>query len=285
MVLGGSAGQIMLSNACPPRRQSPAVATRLARASAILDDVVENERRHDVPNGVIGVVDGLFRAGDVRVRLPGRELLICATLGLHGRPLSIEALIDVVWPDFDAGRARGMLRVYGHRIRRRLGRPDAIVSSADRWTLGPGLALDITLWDRLADEARTAGAEAHRGELERAFAALLTGAVPSLARSALAAGLEGAMGDVLHRIGGVLIDDAFARGDFADAIALARAAAATDPYDERWQEAQIRAYLGMGDPFAAHRALRAFRDRLASDLGASVSPGLAELCAARTRLA
>ena len=216
----------------------------------------------------IGLGDGLCHVGAKTILMPARELEICATIGLNGRPIATEALLDLVWPDNETARARTCLKVHVHRIRARLGQRSALICSSERWALGPEVTLDLWEWERMASQAGPVPSiEPQRNALFATFDALLAGPAPSLARSHLGARLDMAFLELLQRVGSALIDDAFARRDLAGAARLARSAIAVDPYRERWHEALIRAQVDQGDLFAARSSLRSYQATLQAELG------------------
>ena len=176
----------------------------------------------------IGLGDGLCHVGAKAIVMPARELEVCATIGLNGRPIATEAILDLVWPDSETARARTCLKVHVHRIRARLGRRSALFCSGERWSLGPDVTLDLWEWERTANQAgRVPSTEPQRNALFATFDALLAGPAPSLARSAIA----------------------------------------VDPYRERWHEALIRAQVDQGDLFAARSSLRSYQATLQAELG------------------
>jgi DNA-binding SARP family transcriptional activator len=216
----------------------------------------------------IGLGDGLCHVGAKAIVMPARELEVCATIGLNGRPIATEAILDLVWPDSETARARTCLKVHVHRIRARLGRRSALFCSGERWSLGPDVTLDLWEWERTANQAgRVPSTEPQRNALFATFDALLAGPAPSLARSHLGCRLDMAFLELLQLVGSALIDDAFARRDLAGAARLARSAIAVDPYRERWHEALIRAQVDQGDLFAARSSLRSYQATLQAELG------------------
>lgn len=226
----------------------------------------------------IGLGDGMARTTSASIAIPPRELLLCATLGLHGRPLPTETLLEEIWPESEPVRARSCLKVHVHRIRARFRSRDALIWSAERWSLGPHVSLDVWEWERVARSAAPAPAiESARLALAQAFEGLLTGPAPSLARSHLAPRLDALFGELLGHIGGRLIDDALMRLDLVRATSLARSAIAIDPYGQRWYEALIRAHILSGDVAGARSWLRTYRTTLEVDLGEPVPKAVADL--------
>lgn len=216
----------------------------------------------------IGLGDGLCHVGAKTVVMPARGLEICATIGLNGRPMATEAILDLVWPDSETARARTCLKVHVHRIRARLGQRSALICSCERWSLGPDVTTDLWEWERIASQTGPVSSdELQSSALLATFNALLAGPAPSLARSHLGVRLDMAFLELLQRIGSALIDGAFARRDLAGAARLARSAIAVDPYRERWHEALIRAQVDRGDLLGARSSLRSYQNVLEAELG------------------
>src|SRR5437870_1752442 len=84
----------------------------------------------------------------------GNERLLFAALALAGgRPVSSEALIDLLWPDRAPRTAREMVRIYVRRIRSRLG-DDAIETTAAGYALATDEdRIDALRFERLASAA------------------------------------------------------------------------------------------------------------------------------------
>lgn len=87
----------------------------------------------------------------------GNERLLFAALALAGgRPISSEALIDLLWPDRAPQTAREMVRIYIRRIRSRLG-DDAIETTAAGYALATDEdRVDALRFERLASAATRA---------------------------------------------------------------------------------------------------------------------------------
>ena len=227
--------------------------------------------------------DGTVVAGSRRFRLPPKELELCATICLNGRPMPLEAILEALWPESETSRARASFKVHVHRIRARCGSRETLVASAERWDLGPAVETDLGEWRRLAKRCGPIPAmEPQRTALMRAFEDILAGPAPSLARSQIGMRLDMAFLDLLEQIGGTLIDDTLARGDAARAAILARSAIAVDPYRERWHEALIRAHLQRGEVAAAHSSLSHYQTTLRSELGIPAPKAIEALVATAT---
>ena len=107
----------------------------------------------------------------------GKQRSVLATLLLRsGEPVSLDALIDEVWPDKAPARAANLVSVYVHHLRRLIGDTDGrvLVTRAPGYqvVLGPG-DLDADRFARLVADGRQTLAS---GAAERA-AELFTEAI------------------------------------------------------------------------------------------------------------
>ena len=126
--------------------------------------------------------------GSVHAFTP-REFQILAILALNRVPVRTEFLTDTLWPETDPWQARDTLKVLVHRLRSRLGRRDAILCERSRWSLGPGVAVDVSKWQEvlrsaaagpLDDAARTTLLDAHAKLTNRSGALNAGSPEPSL---------------------------------------------------------------------------------------------------------
>jgi hypothetical protein len=148
--------------------------------------------------------------GSVLVFTP-REFQIIAILALNRAPVRTEYLTDTLWPETDPWKARDTLKVLVHRLRARLGRRDAIVCDRSRWSLGPGVAVDVSEWHDLLrrvgagpldDAARDTLLDAHAKLINRSGALNAGSPEPSL---------DAEFERLIHRIAERLVADGFER--------------------------------------------------------------------------
>lgn len=90
----------------------------------------------------IHVLRGEVFVGGVLETLARSEFAILIALGRRSRAYSVVELGDLLYPELDADNAANRLRVYVHRIRRRLGR-GAIVAEAGGYRLGSAVDVDV----------------------------------------------------------------------------------------------------------------------------------------------
>jgi DNA-binding SARP family transcriptional activator len=191
----------------------------------------------------------------------------------RGAPVPADRLADAVWPDGPPARAADQLGVLVSRLRGVLGadrlpRRDAGYALQADW-------IDIAELDTRAEEAAArfrAGSNA--AALAAAAAALELARGPLLPdEDAPWADAERATVDrALARVRLVAAEAALGAGDPAGAAAAAEVALDHDPYDEVALRLLMRAHAGAGRPASALAAYARVRERLAEDLGASLTP-------------
>ena len=87
---------------------------------------------------------------------PAQRLLVCA-LARCRHSVPREQLEALLWPDDDATRARNLLNIALHRLRKRLG-DAAVVQSAEGYRLGDSVVLDLWQIEALAAQLRASPA-------------------------------------------------------------------------------------------------------------------------------
>ena len=224
-------------------------------------------------------------AGEVRldgavVALSRGERALLIGLALQRRPCTREELIELLYPHLDPRTVAGQLKVYLHRVRRRLGDPRAIIFKDETYRVGPNVAVD--LW---AVEAEVSAATKTRGPLARGARARLSVIRERLLRRSLAwageqewcATLDRRLSTLLFDVTTRLGEAALAEGDLATASRLAAEIFEVDPCDERGAELAIRAALTSGDRTAATQQFRRYERVLKAEFDAQPSAELAAL--------
>jgi len=209
----------------------------------------------------------------------GKQRSVLATLLLRpGEPVSLDALIDEVWPDKAPARAANLVSVYVHHLRRLIGDADGrvLVTRAPGYqvVLGSG-ELDADRFAALAADGRRALAS---GAAERA-ADLLTEAiglwrgpaladVPATPRVADEADrLEESRIEALELRG----EANFACGRYAEVVPEMRRLLTERPLQEKLWALLIRALYGAGRHAEALEVYEQARNKIADELG--VDPG------------
>jgi predicted ATPase/DNA-binding SARP family transcriptional activator len=211
----------------------------------------------------------VLRVHGHEVQVPGkRRRALLALLALEGeRGISVDRLVDALWPDGPPDNATQALYSHVSRLRTHLGelsdrlerRPNGY-----RLRLAPH-ELDADAVQRLATSDVPAALDLWRGPALAEFAA-----VQEL--DAAAVGLE----ELRLQLVDDLLDTRLAAGEAGVVVATAEAAAAA-PLRERTALLHVRALAAAGRSAEAMEAARAFRRRLADETGLDPSPALTEL--------
>jgi DNA-binding SARP family transcriptional activator len=209
----------------------------------------------------------------------GKQRSVLATLLLRpGEPVSLDALIDEVWPDKAPARAANLVSVYVHHLRKLIGDADGrvLVTRAPGYqvVLGPG-ELDADRFAALVADAREALAS---GAPERA-ADLLTEAIGLWRGRALAdvpaTPLVAVEADRLEqsRIEALELraEANLARGRPAEVVPEVRRLLVDQPLRERLWALLMRALYGAGRQAEALEVYEQARRTIADELG--VDPG------------
>lgn len=223
-----------------------------------------------------------LRVGDapVAVRGPKRRAVLALLALAEGRALTVEQLVDALWPEEPPDSGRATVHSHVSRLRADLG-PAAprllTVAGGYRLVLPPD-ALDLRRVRDLRDRARDLADPRAAAECLRTARATWRG--PALADLLEVPGLRAAADaarelwcDVTDR----LVEALIAAGAADEALAPAGDAVAEDPWREPAVLGLVRARAATGQAPRALQAAREFRRRLAEDAGLDPSPALAEL--------
>ena len=231
--------------------------------------------------GVLGVI--AIRRDEAMIALPGaRARLLLAALAVHpGRARSAQALIDEVWGEQPPRAPMNALHTQVSRLRAML--PDGALEigpAGYRLTL-PADSVDLTAvaaLARRADEHLAAGNTAD-SLAAIALARTLWRGEPGadLPDSTPADDLRAAAVDLRRHLDHTELAAHTARRDFAAALPLARAAAATNPLDESAHTTLIRLLAAAGRTNEALEVFATYRLRLIEELGADPGPTLLAL--------
>jgi DNA-binding SARP family transcriptional activator len=232
----------------------------------------------------IDVLSGEVRRRREIVALSRCERTLLILLALQRRPCTRDELVEALYPHLDYSIASTQLKVYVHRVRRRLNDRDAIVYRMDTYRLGSHVRCDF--WQ---SEAAVAHALRTRGALERSTWERLEAIRHRLARrdcssiddrewsSALQRRLDAMTFDVTLRLG----EAALASGELDAALKLAREICDLDPCDERAIKLAIRSHLAAGNRSSAVRQLQRYERTLREELALEASPELRALVSSR----
>ena len=218
-------------------------------------------------------------SGAETVLSPAHRLLVCALTRCR-HPVPREQLEALLWPDDDTARARNLLNITLHRLRKRLG-DDAIVQSAKGYRLGDALVLDLWEIEALAVQLRgprppdLATATRWLPVVRR----VCCGCVRSACEAEFVGVLERRMQTAARDITDRLAEFALAQQRADIALDLVRVTLDLDACDENAREIAIRAHLALGDRAGAIREYRDYTRALTEDLGLAPSFALGSLVA------
>ncbi|MDD7934083.1 BTAD domain-containing putative transcriptional regulator [Actinomycetospora straminea] len=237
----------------------------------------------DGPAACVDVLGPLrLRVGDatVAVRGPKRRAVLALLALAEGRALTVEQLVDALWPEEPPDGGRATVHSHVSRLRADLG-PAAprLVTVAGGYRLRlPPDALDLRRVRDLRDRARDLTDPRAAAECLRTARATWRG--PALADLLDVPGLRAAADaarelwcDVTDR----LVEALIAAGAADEALAPAADAVAEDPWREPAVLGLVRARAATGQAPRALQTAREYRRRLAEEAGLDPSPALAEL--------
>lgn len=218
------------------------------------------------------------------IALSRGERALLLALALQRRPCTREELIELLYPHLDDTSGAAQLKVYVHRVRRRLGDQSVILFASNSYRLGPNVSVDY--W-RIQDDivravrsARTLDKEGRR-HLDEIRLRLLRRNMSWNGDHEWGHSLERRLEALLLDVTAALAEAALAAGDLATGLRFAAEMASLDPCDERGTALAIRAQLQCGDRDAACRELRRYERVLREQLDAEPSPELTALISSR----
>ncbi|HTW20906.1 MAG TPA: BTAD domain-containing putative transcriptional regulator [Mycobacteriales bacterium] len=212
----------------------------------------------------------LGRLGSRKARVFIQRLAIA-----RGRPVGVDTLVDVLWPEGDApARPAAQLSVLASRCRAALG-IDSVSRSDAGYALSMGW-LDVSAAEALADEAEIRLAEGGRAAASAAADAalrLIRGPLlPDDPDAEWLAADRAAVERLRSRILLLSAESAAAAGRHRDAVEAARRALDHDRYDEGALRVLMRASAASGRAAAGLAAYAELAERLADDLGVDPHP-------------
>jgi DNA-binding SARP family transcriptional activator len=226
------------------------------------------------------VLSGRALVNGEEIVLTGPQRLLVCALAQCRHPIEREQLQALLWPDEDDARARNLLNIAVHRLRKRLGHA-AIVQSADGYRLGDAVAVD--LWEIEACAARFRGAEpadiTSAGRWLAVMRHVCCGYVRRAADPEFVAALERRLLRAAREATDRLARNALAANRPDVALALVDVTLEHDPCDEHARELAIRAHLARGDRASAIREYRDYARTLQDELGLGPSFALTSLVA------
>lgn len=214
----------------------------------------------------------------VDVAGPKRRAVLVLLAAAAGRTVSVDALVEELWPADDVVDGRQAVQSHVSRLRRDLG-PGArcVHSEAGGYRLDVDLDLSTAreLWRRARGDAVDPDASF---ALAQTAIGLWRGPVlPDLTEVPAIAALITAVGRLHDDIVGALVERAVALGRADEVVDLAARFAADDPLRESGVIAHMRALAATGAAADALRLARGYRRTLAENTGLDPSARLDEL--------
>ena len=232
------------------------------------------------------VLSGHALVDGEEIVLTGVQRLLVSALARCRHPMDREQLETLLWPDEPSERARNLLNIAVHRLRKRLGH-GAIVQSSDGYRLGETVTVD--LWEIEALAARFSGGEtpdiSAGGRWLAVMRHLCCGAVRRATDPEFVSVLERRLFSAARDATDRLAEKALAHGRPDVALALVRVTLDYDACDERSRELAIRAHLARGDRASAIREYRDYARALVEELDLTPSFSLGALVAKPVRQA
>jgi DNA-binding SARP family transcriptional activator len=209
----------------------------------------------------------------------GKQRSVLATLLLRpGEPVSLDALIDEVWPDKAPARAANLVSVYVHHLRKLIGDTDGrvLVTRAPGYqvVLGPG-ELDADRFAALVADGRHAlasgAAERAEGLLTEAIGLWRGRALADVAATPLVAAEADRLEESRIEALELRAEASLACGRFAEVVPEVRRLLADHALREKLWALLMRALYGAGRQAEALEVYEQARNVIADELG--VDPG------------
>jgi DNA-binding SARP family transcriptional activator len=228
---------------------------------------------------VLGPLEIRRDGAPISLRASKQRTFLGALLVNHGRVVSVDRLVDDVWPDGAPAGARHALETQASRLRSLLGDDAPLVARAPGYILDldPQL-VDSVRFEQLLEEARDAlSADPARAAARAADALALRRGEPlaeftfdSFAQEEIAR-----LSELLLEAEELRVDAELALG--ADVVASAQALVAAEPLRERRHGQLMLALYRGGRQADALAAYRAARETLLDELGLEPGDALREL--------
>lgn len=192
----------------------------------------------------------------------------------RGRPVPGATLVDALWGDRPPARPADQLAVLASRLRRALGR-DRVEHADSGYRLRADW-LDLVELEAVVTETERRQAEGEVGgavAAARVGLALLRGAAPEVrAESTWVVAERAAAERLVVRARRVAATALLGADQWQDALEIAAADAAADPYDEPAVRTVMRAHVAAGRPAVALSTYASLREMLADELGSDPAP-------------
>lgn len=227
----------------------------------------------------ISVLTGEVTIGGSRVSLPDGEFGVLVGVALHSGPVLTRAFISELWPEREPNTATNLLKVYIHRIRTRLGKPDIVRSTNRGYELGPDVTIDVLELERRVRAARAKPivSDVDAADFRTGYCSFTTRAYRRLVEFEYFSCLEGRLELLGSDLATLLARNALTGNDWRRALDVADELLRTDAACETAVELAIRAYAASGNRDAALSRYRVYCEQLRRELDAGPSAHLAAL--------
>ena len=231
--------------------------------------------------GVLGPMTAAVDGRPVAVPAAKHRALLGALLLRANQVVTVSEMVEYLWTGAPPADARGTVQTYVHRLRKRFGRPDLIVTHGDGYLISvPPVDLDLRRFRDLLKRADEAAADAdptaEAGYL-RAALGLWRGPVLSDVPSELLRAVRLAVEEDRLRALERCIDVELSAGHYADPVPELRRLTAEHPLRERfWQQLMLALY-GSGRQAEALEAFRTISRTLREEIGIEPSEDLCSL--------
>lgn len=230
------------------------------------------------PHGVlVEILSGRVTLEGGPVALSARELQLVVALSLRG-PVPAERLVEDLWPNAEGDDAKGALKVYVHRVRRRLGR-DFITRERGMYRLSSRARIDVAeIASRLSCGCDAVNAWTAETELFLELARRLrTVRTPNSESWAWFSPHAERLAGVGREFALAVVRATLGRKEVAAAKSVLRELIAEDRCDEEARELMIRAHVLSGERGAAAYEYRLYAGALRAELGLTPSAELRRL--------
>jgi DNA-binding SARP family transcriptional activator len=215
----------------------------------------------------------VVRGNDVVTPAPGNPATLVKMLALRGT-LTIDQVVDALWPETDLTTGRSRLRNLLNRLRVQSG--ELVVRDGDALTLASNVATDVARFDQLVEVTLAAVPGERAGPARVAMAAYGGELLPADAYEDWAAGPRERLRRRYLSLIDIVSQDAIDRGDIDEACRLLDLGIEQEPLEEARYVRAAQALLDVGRVSTARdvveRAGAAF-----DELGVEVSASLAEI--------
>lgn len=279
-----------LSSAVAIARETEANALNASLMSLVADDIdagmlgpmVARLRRRGMsgsPPITVEVASSTVRRNREVIALSEGETALAIALARSPRPSTSSELVEMLWPDLDEANGARALQTCVHRLRAKIGDPNAVESVAQGYRWRRGTSVDLWEADRLLTELPSGAApdEFQRARLEGLVRRFGSARRMSTYTWDWYAEVERRVEELLRLARQRLADDDLKRGRPERVLKIAREMIAADEFDEYARELAIRAHLLIGNVAEGRREFRRYRDLLLRELSTEPAASLAAL--------